>query len=685
MNTVMQRGDGREDWRPTVLIIDDDPNNLAIVADYLESNNFTMLAAEDGESGLNRALYARPDLILLDVMMASADGYETCRRLKSLAGTRDIPVIFMTALSETEHKIRGFEAGAVDYITKPFEREELLARVGVHLRIRELTNRLEEANEFLEKRVAERTAELAGANWQLRAEIAERRQVEEALRDSEAKFRTLTETSLAAVIVYREKILYVNPATEVLTGYGSDEMQDMALWEIVHPECQEIARERALARLAGEELPSDHEYRILRKDGEERWVNFSAKAFQYGGRGAWLGIFNDITDRKNAERERERLQQQLRQAQKMEAIGSLAGGIAHDFNNILTAILGYGHLLKKRINDDKGQRYLDEIIAASERAASLTQSLLTFSRKQEINLQPVNINKVVRKIENLLARLIGEEIELKTMLADESDMTILADSGQIEQVLMNLATNARDAMPDGGVLSIRTERVVVDGTVPGILIPTGLYNVIRISDTGSGMDEETRERIFEPFFTTKEPGKGTGLGLAIVHGIIKQHKGDIFVSSEEGCGTTFEIYLSHHDLKSIESQPLTQKAPVGGKETILIAEDDPSVRSYIKMALEASGYNVIVAEDGYDAVVRFRENGARIQLIILDVIMPKKTGKAAFEEIRKIDGQVPVIFWSGYPTDFVNKKGITGKDIPLLAKPVAPHLLLAKIREALTS
>ncbi len=684
MNTAVKRRDDCEDWRPTVLIIDDDPNNLAIVADYLESNNFIMLAAEDGESGLNRALYAQPDLILLDVMMAGADGYETCRRLKSTERTKDIPVIFMTALLETEHKVRGFEAGAVDYITKPFEREELLARVGVHLRIRELTNRLWETNQSLEKRVADRTAELAGANRQLRAEILERRQVEEALRDSEAKFRALTETSLAAIVVYREKILYVNPATEVLTGYSKDEMQEMALWEIVHPEFGEIVRKRALARLAGEQQPQHYEYRIVRKDGEERWVDFSAKVFHYGGREAGLGIFNDITDRRSAELERERLQEQLRQAQKMEAIGSLAGGIAHDFNNILTAILGYGHLIKRHVVDDKGVRYVDEIIAASERAASLTQSLLTFSRKREINLRPVNINDVVRKIENLLARIIGEEIELKTMLANDEELTVLADSVQIEQVLMNLATNARDAMPDGGVLSIRTERVAYGVTVPGIPVPPGNYTLIRISDSGAGMDKETMERIFEPFFTTKEPGKGTGLGLAIVHGIVKQHKGEICVRSEPGRGTTFEIYLNHLDKKSATAPPPVLNTFQGGKETILIAEDDPSVRSYVRTALEGHGYTVILAEDGDEAIVRFKENGDRIQLVVLDVIMPKKTGKAAFEEIRRMNGQVPVIFWSGYPIDLVNKKGITTEDIPFLAKPVAPHLLLGKIREALT-
>jgi PAS domain S-box-containing protein len=684
MKIAMPSADEKNVWRPKILIIDDDPYNLAIVADYLESRNFRILAAEDGESGLNRALYARPDLILLDVMMPGAGGYETCRRLKSMEETKDIPVIFMTALSETEHKVRGFESGAVDYITKPFEREEVLARVGVHLRIRELTIRLGEANELLEKRVAERTAELGGANRQLQVEVIERRQAEEALRESEAKFRALTETSLAAIVVYRDIFLYVNPATVVLTRYSRDELMTLAFWEIVHPDFREIARQRDQARLSGEGVSSHHEYKIIRKDGQERWVDFSAKIFQYGGHDAVLGILSDITDRKNAENEREKLQEQLRQAQKMEAIGSLAGGIAHDFNNILTAILGYGHLMKKRLNDDKNKRYVDEIISASERAANLTRSLLTFSRKQSIDLKPVNINEIVLRVGNLLTRVIGEEIELKTILEPGEDMTVLADSGQIEQVLVNLATNARDAMPDGGTLSIRTERLPVDGPVPGTLLQQGIYVVITISDTGSGMDEETSQRIFEPFFTTKEPDKGTGLGLSIVHGIVKQHNGEIAVCSEQGNGTTFKIYLKYQDVKPSDMVISADIYPVGGLETILIAEDDPAVRGYYKSTLEGFGYTVIDAVNGEDAVAKYLEDSEKIHLVILDVIMPKKTGKAVYEEIKNVRRDVPVIFLSGYSNEIIYKKGITGEGVPFLTKPVAPHLLLSKIREVLS-
>jgi hypothetical protein len=264
-------------------------------------------------------------------------------------------------------------------------------------------------------------------------------------------------------------------------------------------------------------------------------------------------------------------------------------------------------------------------------------------------------------------------------------MTVLADSGQIEQVLVNLATNARDAMPDGGILSIRTERLSVNGPVSGALLPQGIYLVLTISDTGSGIDEDTRQRIFEPFFTTKEPGKGTGLGLSIVHGIVKQHNGEITVCSGQENGTTFNIYLKHHDIKASELEICADIFPVGGMETILIAEDDPAVRSYYKSALEGFGYTVIEAVNGDDAVVKYLENCGNIHLVILDVIMPKKTGKDAYEDIKKIRRDVPVIFLSGYSDEILNKKGITGEGLPFLTKPVAPHLLLTKIREVLSN
>ncbi len=396
-------------------------------------------------------------------------------------------------------------------------------------------------------------------------------------------------------------------------------------------------------------------------------------------------ILLDVTDRKRAEDESAILKAQLGQAQKMEAIGRLAGGIAHDFNNLLTAIIGYGSLLKINMaKDDPLMAYVEQILSSSEKAANLTQQLLAFSRKQIISPRPVNLNEVIKRAEKLLLRLIGEDIEFKTILADK-DLTVMADSGQIEQVLMNLATNARDAMPRGGLLTIETELVELDKEymkTHAVEAP-GIYARISVTDTGIGMDEKTRERIFEPFFTTKEMGRGTGLGLAIVYGIIKQHNGYINVYSEPGKGTTFRIYIPLIKPEFKEAESIVLPAPKGGTETILTAEDDAEVRRLTKEVLENFGYKIIEAVNGADAINKFIENKDRIQLLLFDLIMPKKNGKEAYEEIRKVMPDIKVLFTSGYTADIIHEKGILEEGINFIPKPVSPDDLLRKIREVL--
>ncbi len=407
--------------------------------------------------------------------------------------------------------------------------------------------------------------------------------------------------------------------------------------------------------------------------------------------GKLAAAFNNMAQSlKKREEEKQQLEEQLRQAQKMEAIGTLAGGIAHDFNNILTGIIGYGHLLQKKVSkeDRAKQQYLEQLLSSAGRAAVLTQSLLAFSRKQVINPQPVKLNEIVKRVEKLLSRLIGEDIEMKTVYS-EKDITVVADSGQIEQVLMNLATNARDAMPDGGQLIIKTELVELDDDYSRSFADddTGKYALISVSDNGAGMDEKTRERIFEPFFTTKDPGRGTGLGLSIVYGIIKQHNGFIDVQSEPGKGTAFNIYL-----RSVETEMETRKLDdlpdagffaVEGSETLLIAEDDEHVRRLVTHILKQAGYKVIEARDGEEAVKKFIENKDKVNFLVLDVIMPKKNGKEAYDEIRKIKPDVKALFMSGYTSEVIHKKGILDEGINFIAKPVSPDELLRKIREIL--
>ena len=382
---------------------------------------------------------------------------------------------------------------------------------------------------------------------------------------------------------------------------------------------------------------------------------------------------------------RSRLEAQLHQAQKMEAIGLLAGGIAHDFNNILTAIMGYGNLLQTSMQKESSlSRYADEIIASSEKAATLVQSLLAFSRQQVVDPKPVDVNEIIETIYELLSRIIGEDIELKTVTTEEN-VTILADRGQMEQVLMNLATNARDAMPNGGILLIETERAVIDKK----FISThgyglyGEYAVISVSDSGIGIDEKTRENIFEPFFTTKDVGKGTGLGLAMVFGIIKQNNGYIDVYSEIGKGTTFKIYLPLRKLRPEKIKPKDNSPLQGGNETILIAEDDEAVRTLTQEILKKFGYTVIVASNGQEAINKFIENKEKIDVLILDIIMPIKNGMEAYAEIKEIRFNIKALFFSGYTENLVHKKWIIEQGLSFISKPVLINDLLIKVRAVL--
>ncbi len=396
--------------------------------------------------------------------------------------------------------------------------------------------------------------------------------------------------------------------------------------------------------------------------------------------GSVIEVINDITEKR-------RLEDQLRQAQKMEAVGQLAGGIAHDFNNILSAITGYGHILRTKLGSDDPLRVnVEHILDAAERAADVTHSLLAFSRKQIINVRPVSPNEIMDRVAKILSRLIGEDIELR-IGRTAGDVNIVADGGQIEQVLMNLATNARDAMPDGGILTIDSEVVKLDDKfveIHGYGKP-GIYDLIAVSDNGTGMDEKTRKRIFEPFFTTKEMGRGTGLGLSIVYGIIKQHNGFINVYSEVDKGTTFKIYLPAVMVKDVEKPGAlrTQSSPARGSETIIVAEDDAALRKLSTVVLTEFGYKVIEAADGEEAVEECIRNSDVVDMVMLDVIMPKKNGREAYEEIKKIKPGIKVLFASGYTADIVHKKGIIDEGQDFLLKPVSPNDLLRKVREIL--
>lgn len=379
------------------------------------------------------------------------------------------------------------------------------------------------------------------------------------------------------------------------------------------------------------------------------------------------------------------LEQQFHHSQKLEAIGTLTSGVAHDFNNVLTAIMGYGHLLQMKMREDTQCRHnIEQILASAERAANLTQSLLTFSRKQVSKPKPINLNELVKKTENFLVRIISENIEFNAKVAD-ADLTVMADSSQIEQVLINLCTNARDAMPDGGFLTIETSPIKL-GTEfikRHCYRKRGDYALISVTDNGMGMNEDVRKKIFKPFFTTKKDGKGTGLGLSIVDRIIKQHNGYINVYSELEKGTTFKIYLPLTTSGVEEKKSAELIAPVGGTETILLAEDDIDVRELTRVVLEEFGYTVIAAVNGEDAINKFKESKDKIHILLLDIVMPKKSGEEVYKEIKKIEPATRVLFISGYPSNVIHGKEILDEGLDFISKPVPPQELMSKLREIL--
>jgi two-component system NtrC family sensor kinase len=511
-------------------------------------------------------------------------------------------------------------------------------------------------------------------------DITERKKAEEEQRRAGAYNRSLIEASLDPLVTIGPdgKITDVNSATEQMTGYlraeliGTDFSDYFTERDMARDGYQQVFREGSVR---------DYPLGLRHRDGRITPVLYNASLYrdEAGKVGGIFAAARDMTARR-------KLEEQLRQSQKMEAVGQLAGGIAHDFNNILSAIVGYGSLLQMKMSpSDPLRPNVNHLLESANRASVLTRSLLAFSRKQVLDRRPVNLNDILRNVDKFLRRIIGEDIQLTT-LCNTDPLHINADSGQIEQVLMNLAANARDAMARGGTLSLRTEAVAIDEAfrqAHGYGKP-GSYALLSVTDTGTGMDETVQSKIFEPFFTTKEPGRGTGLGLSIVYGIIKQHYGYINVYSEPGSGTAFRIYLPLIRSQEETPQPLAEAAPPArGSETILVAEDDAVVGELTRTILQEFGYKAIVAGDGEDAVAKFKENKAAIRLCILDMIMPKMLGKEVSEEIKKIAPAMKILFTSGYTADRMQTEGIAKPGYDYILKPVSPTDLLKKVREML--
>ncbi len=526
--------------------------------------------------------------------------------------------------------------------------------------------------------------EVQEKNLLLEKEISERKQAEAALRQSEEQYRTLVEASPDVIFTlsYGDGAFRsINSTFERITGWTREEWLGKSFVGIVHPDDRAIALAKHQEAINGAGTLR-YELRCMTKSGEYRVTELTTTDIQNNGVVTGrLGIARDIT-------ERSALEEKLRQAVKMQAVGQLAGGIAHDFNNILSVIISASDLMLLDVQEGSALRsHAEMILKSAERGAQLTRNLLAFSRKQILSMRPGDLNEIIRSVEPLIARLIREDLAFTVNLAP-GELRCLADSTQIEQVLMNLAANASDAMSKGGRLTVSTGRMTMNAEFKNIhgFGQDGEYSVLQVEDTGYGMDDRTRERVFEPFFTTKEVGKGTGLGLATVFGIVKQHRGYIEVRSEVGRGTTFTIYIPLITESATGLSPAAQDTrPLGGEETILIAEDDEIVRTMMKGVLSGAGYRVLEAQDGRDAETKFIEHQAEISLLVFDVIMPNRNGKQAYDAIRLHSPDIKCLFLSGYASDIIGQTGVSEEEGGFLQKPVMPAVLLKKIREILDS
>jgi PAS domain S-box-containing protein len=506
-------------------------------------------------------------------------------------------------------------------------------------------------------------------------DVSERKWAESALRGRERQLRATFDGALDAMAVLDNagQFIDINPAGCTLFGMPKEQILRRRIGDFAEPRSD---FEQAWAAFR-EERQQRGEFRLARPDGSTRQAEYSATADLLPER--HLLIVRDVSERK-------RLEEQLRQAQKMEALGRLAGGVAHDFNNLLTAITSYSEMLLEGFaDDDPARRHAEEIIRASDRAAALTRQLLAYSRQQVLAPQVMNLNTVVAGLERLLRRLIGEDVNLVTNLAPGL-RRVKADPGQIEQVIMNLAVNARDAMPDGGKLTITTANVELDEAYAWahVDVQPGAYVQLSVSDTGSGMTEQVRARVFEPFFTTKDVGKGTGLGLSTVYGIIKQSEGHIEVESEPGAGTTFHVFLP----QVIEpARPTMHAMPLAralrGSETVLLVEDDDVVRALTRTVLERQGYTILEASHGVEAIQMCGRYQGPLHMVLTDVVMPYMNGRQLYGQLARLRPGIKVLYMSGYTGGAIGHLGELEAEGAFLQKPFPAGMLARKVREVL--
>jgi PAS domain S-box-containing protein len=616
---------------PTVLLASEDAAERAALVRALAGGGLGVTEAAAADVVLRRAAEQGPQLVLLGAALGDLPALEVCRRLRADPATAAIPVLLLCGPGDPE--------------AAPGPAADLVARVQSLIRLHHAEER------------------------------AARREAKEGLRQSEERYRTLFERNPHPMFVYDcETLAYlaVNDAAVHQYGYSREEFLRMTLADLRPPEDVPALLDSLRASAPGFERRGAWRHR--KKDGSVIDVEILAHALPFGDRPACIVLAYDVTERR-------RLEEQLVQAQKMEAVGRLAGGVAHDFNNLLTVINGYADMLLEDLGEGGAcAEYVRAIRKAGDRAAALTRQLLAFGRKQVVAPRLLDLNAVVAGAADMLRRLIGEDV-LLTIDAQPDLGRVRADPAQLEQVIVNLAVNARDAMPRGGRLSVTTRDTVLGEGEAGA--GPGPHVMLAVADTGHGMTTEVRRHLFEPFFTTRPAGQGTGLGLATVYGIVKQAGGHIAVETGPGAGTTFRIYLPRAADPLAEQPPAAAAAGAAARAALLLAEDEDAVRALAKHVLRAAGYDVLEACDGAEALRLAEQHGGRIDLLVSDLIMPGLSGRQLAERLLARDAGLKVLYLSGYTEDEVVRDGVSREAVHYLQKPFSPAALTRKVREVL--
>jgi two-component system cell cycle sensor histidine kinase/response regulator CckA len=629
----------------TILIVDDEPVILDVFRRFLEGEGRTLLLAGSArEAHAVAAKVAHLDVALVDKNLGDGSGLDVARTLKE--AKPDVEVILVTGYASLDSAIQAVQIGAFDYVTKPISDYDAL--------------NLKVENAIEKGRLRRRQRDLLNR-----------------LVESEGLHRGVFETSSDAVLLVDPadgKIQDANPAAERLYGRTRDELRKLTYAEIVS-----VTSEPGLPPAGSRAFPARHR----RPDGLEFPVEISAGELRLEARGLRVLAVRDVSERELAESARRDLEQNLRQAQKMEAVGRLAGGVAHDFSNVLAVILGYSDLLLRDLppGDPRIREYAEGIVEAAHRAVGVTRQLLTLSRKKLLRPEVLSVNKVVQDLGKLLSRAIGERIELTTRLG-EGVPPVIADSDQLAQVLLNLAVNARDAMAEGGPLEITTATVELTAPAPDLGIPAGRYVTLSVKDGGCGMRDDVRARIFEPFFTTKE--SGTGLGLATVYGIVRQAGGAIRVESRLGAGSTFTVYLPAADERTQRVVlPVATSAPRGLGETVVLAEDEEPLRILIGRVLAGSGYQVISGRNGFEALEAVHARGGRVDLLLTDLVMPRMTGAELASALGGEQPGMKILFMTGHTDDPAVLGRFDQGAAEVLQKPFTNEALLGIVRRLL--